>query len=514
MPQMRILLTNIVLSQRTGTEVVVEQLMDGLRRDGHIVAAYAPTLGPLAAALRERGHLVVSKISELPWRPSVIHGQHNVSTMTALAAFPEVPAIYYCHDASAPFDAPPIHPALSHYLAVDSLCRSRIVSAGVAADCVSLLLNAVDELRYDKTSTLHIWPQRALALTKHDTHLPAVCAACQRAGLSLDELGPAGGRVTGALESELPSYDIVFATARMALEAAFSGCAVVVCDGRGFAGMLTTRNLRDWRGANFGRQILSRPCTEELLWVSISSYDSIDAAAVSAEIRKSATLSAQIESLTKIYARATARSVIDPDRAAMAIASFFEDHAPTLSLDRQWQGLVKDVAGRGLDVVAPLAATFRDDILDAIKPPSLRAGSVRGGRFLSPSRFRTQLARKAGDALTAVFADTTEVVVFGPYIQLFPNWYDAEFDVEWTDCNPGPDGQIYFDVTATPPGRPFAVLSRLAFQPPGQTGAGGFIVRFEHSDPMAALEFRVGVQAFQRGELRFRGVTIRKVDLA
>ena len=46
------------------------------------------------------------------------------------------------------------------------------------------------------------------------------------------------------LEAVLPRYDIVFATARMALEAAVVGCAVVVVDGRGFAGMLRSENLQ------------------------------------------------------------------------------------------------------------------------------------------------------------------------------------------------------------------------------------------------------------------------------
>ena len=35
---------------------------------------------------------------------------------------------------------------------------------------------------------------------------------------------------------------------RMALEAAAMGCAVIVCDDRGFAGMLSSRNLFQFPG--------------------------------------------------------------------------------------------------------------------------------------------------------------------------------------------------------------------------------------------------------------------------
>ena len=47
-----VLITNIALCYRTGTEVVVEQLADGLRRRGHRPILFASLLGPLAEAMR------------------------------------------------------------------------------------------------------------------------------------------------------------------------------------------------------------------------------------------------------------------------------------------------------------------------------------------------------------------------------------------------------------------------------------------------------------------------------
>jgi hypothetical protein len=49
-----VLITNIALYQQSGTEVVVEQLADGLRRRGHRPIVFAPMLGPLAEEMRAR----------------------------------------------------------------------------------------------------------------------------------------------------------------------------------------------------------------------------------------------------------------------------------------------------------------------------------------------------------------------------------------------------------------------------------------------------------------------------
>src|SRR4051794_31662301 len=92
--ELTILITNIALFTRSGTEVVVEQLSDGLRRRGHRPVVFAPLLGPLAAKMRARGHVVIDKPIGLPTRPDVIHGHHTGPVMAALAANPRVPALF------------------------------------------------------------------------------------------------------------------------------------------------------------------------------------------------------------------------------------------------------------------------------------------------------------------------------------------------------------------------------------------------------------------------------------
>src|ERR1700683_5176400 len=94
---MRILITNLFVANRSGTETVVELLADGLRRHGHAPMVLAPTLGPQADGMRARGHVVVDRVAALPARPELIHAQHTPVALSALAAFPEVPVVFSCH---------------------------------------------------------------------------------------------------------------------------------------------------------------------------------------------------------------------------------------------------------------------------------------------------------------------------------------------------------------------------------------------------------------------------------
>ena len=61
----------------------------------------------------------------------------------------------------------------------------------------------------------------------NDGYARAIAAACHAAGITLDVVGGAAGRVSDAPEHLLPAYDIVFAKGRTALEALAVGCATV-----------------------------------------------------------------------------------------------------------------------------------------------------------------------------------------------------------------------------------------------------------------------------------------------
>jgi glycosyltransferase involved in cell wall biosynthesis len=333
------------VSQNSGSESVVELLADGLRSAGHQTMLLAPTIGDMAERMRRRGHHVVGRIAEIVERPDVIHAQHLTPCLTALARFPDVPAVFSCHSAFYEIETPMPHPQIRHWIAVDEACKAKCLSRGVPADRLSLIYNAVDLERFKQRPSLPSRPARGLLLTKNFEHQQAVREACVKSAIQLDELGPATGRVSNQLEKDLLEYDIVFATARMAIEAAAVGCSVVVCDARGFAGLLDTGNMEAWRRMNLGVGLLTKPTTVENLIKAISKFDADDAAAVSAYFRRVAGDAYFIEEHLRIYDHAMqTNTATTPDERSLATACWIEEIGVSHS-SRKWFHIAKELYG-------------------------------------------------------------------------------------------------------------------------------------------------------------------------
>lgn len=331
MAALRVLLTNISVSGRSGTETVTRDIALGLLRRGHRPLVYAQQVGPLAAQLRAASIPVVDRIAAIAERPDVIHGQHNGPLAAAVAQFPDVPAIFVCHDFTAWHDAPPHFPSILRYVAVDDTVADRLrVESGIAPELVAIHRNAVDLERFcAPQSELPAAPARALAFVKHTAHLEHVRAACAARGLALDVAGTAAGVRVDAPEDVLPKYDLVFTSALSALEAMASGCAVIVCDARGLAGFVTPAAYERWRPLNFGLRTLTRRVTAEALAGEIDRYDAGEARAVTAIARRDADFAALLDQYVALYEACIAQGV-EPDRAAhdRALALHVETWAP------------------------------------------------------------------------------------------------------------------------------------------------------------------------------------------
>ena len=342
-----ILLTNIMLTRRTGTEVVTDQLADGLRRRGHDVMVFTPQAGPLAMQMRARGHVVVTDPAALPRRPDIIHAHHTGPAMAALAAHPGVPAVFVSHDATAPFDAAPPHPAIRRIFAVDERCRARLVADGVPAEAIGLLPNAVDLSRIPpRAAPLPARPARAVVLAKQGAHLPAIREACAAAGLAIEEYGRGPGRMTDVPEALFAAADLVFATARAALEAAAAGAGVIVCDARGCAGFLTRARAEAWLPWNLGAGILAHPAAPGPIAAAIAEWSAEEAASASAIIRGERDLEALLDRIEAIHGEVLgAGEVVDPAQAAAAVGAFIAGWVPNFDLQAPWRRLAVAAGG-------------------------------------------------------------------------------------------------------------------------------------------------------------------------
>ncbi len=299
---LNVLITNLQLSGRNGTEIVTRDLALGLRRLGHRPIILTQADGPIATELRERSIPVATDIGQIGAPVDVIHAHHTHMAAIAIARFPGAPCVFLAHDFLAWSDAPPMLPSVRRYLAVDETVADRLTfEHGLAKDAVRVHLNAVDLDRFQAGPALPAKPQRALAFAKNDRHMRAIREACAIRDIELDFVGQAVGRLIAAPELWLPRYDLVFASALTALEAMACGRAVVVCDGRGLAGFVSPERFAHWRSCNFGLRTLAPEVSTSGVLREIDAYDAGSAAEVGRRVRQEAGLDSSLAALLDLY---------------------------------------------------------------------------------------------------------------------------------------------------------------------------------------------------------------------
>jgi len=305
MSGLRILITNTTLATRTGTETYVRDLALGLLRRGHAPIIYSPEPGEIARELRKATVPVVEDLRSLTVAPDCIHGNQAAELMTALLHFPGVPAVSFCHSWVGWANVPPRFPRILRYVAVDYTCRDRLtLENGIEDDRVQVLLNAVDLEMFKPRAPLPAVPRRALIFSNtanNSTHLLAVRAACERAGILLDVVGAEANNSTSQPELLLGQYDLVFAKARCALESMAVGAAVILCDMFGSGPLVTSDEFERLRRVNFGMRSLDRPIDPEILGREIARYDPTDAAEVSSLVRSTCGLNSLVDEIVELY---------------------------------------------------------------------------------------------------------------------------------------------------------------------------------------------------------------------
>jgi hypothetical protein len=306
----RILITNNGLALRAGTELFVRDLALGLRSRGHRVAIYSKLLGEVADELCRHGIETTASLEALSFTPEIIHGQHHMETMTALARLPHTPAIYYCHGWIPWEEQAPSHPRILAYAAVDEPTRRAVARrVGLARAAVRLLPGAVDLARFTPRGALPAAPRRALLLCNRVTrgaHLPPIREACTRKGIRIDARGLALGRPTRRPERLLGRYDLVFAKGRAAIEAAACGSSVILCGEFGLGPLVTTANMRQLQALEGDWAALCQPLDPDRIALEIERYDPRDAAEVSRWVRSAADLELTISALEGLYVGAVA----------------------------------------------------------------------------------------------------------------------------------------------------------------------------------------------------------------
>lgn len=312
MTPLRVLITNNTLAGRAGSELYVRDLALALLARGHRPVALSMHPGAVAAELRAATVPAIDHPRRLGEPPDIIHAHHHLDTAIALCAFPDAPAVYVCHGWAPWEEAPPRLARIRRYLAVDEVCRERLVAEhGFAPAEVEVLPNFVDLARFTPRPPLPAAPRRALLFAnsaRGDGYAAAVAAACGQCEVELDVCGAGVGRPVEAPEAILGRYDVVFAKARAALEAMAVGCAVILCDESGAGPLVTADRFDELRPLNFGVRTLRHAHAAEYLAGQLRHYDAADAAAVCARVRAVAGMDAAIDRLVALYAEVVAEA--------------------------------------------------------------------------------------------------------------------------------------------------------------------------------------------------------------
>ncbi len=355
---MRILLTNNTLAGRAGSELYIRDLAVELMRRGHSPVAYSMTLGAVAEELRAATIPVIDSLGTMGEAPDIIHGQHHYEALTAMLWFPQTPAIYYCHGWLPWQEATLRFPRILHYVAVDELCRERlIVEGGIAPEQIDVIYNFFDPGLFPPRSPLPQVPRRSLAFGNEfaeNNDLPMLREACQAAGIELDAIGTGSERSVCRTGNLLANYDIVFAKGRSAIEAMAVGAAVILSTPGRLGPLVTRRNFASLRRFNFGVRTLSSPMRMDLLQAELSGYDAEDGDALSRIVRELCPLSPAVDRLVSIYERviATARTspLLPSYEADRAISQYLTHCAPRYKTGAQtaWQLEERDLRIEGM----------------------------------------------------------------------------------------------------------------------------------------------------------------------
>jgi hypothetical protein len=307
------------------------------------VAVFCPRFGDLADILFPAGVWIKPRLAEIPWIPDIIHGQHHLQAMAAIACFPKVPAVYHCHGYFPWVEQVPVHPRIRAYV---MMCQwmVRLIEPkfGIPRDRVVVVRNSVNTNRFSRVRTPPGRPRRAVLFS--NAGLPAnelakLESGCRKEGLSLDKIGMVYGTQQPRPEIFLPDYDLVFAVGRSALEALACGCAVIPVIPGQAGHLITMENFEDWAHSNFSPRYYASAAQIDAQWLSgeLRAYAPEIAAQVTAKVRGEHALSDAVDQLEKIYRGAIDDFDKDPGPDVAEFAPYLE--RMSLEVDSMWREL-------------------------------------------------------------------------------------------------------------------------------------------------------------------------------
>lgn len=303
---MNILITNFFINSPSGTESYVYELALELHNRGHHVEIFTLSMGDLARSLIENGIHVCTDLKKIKKKPDCIHAHHNIITLKVTHFFKKTPIVYFIHDRTHFLDYPFRHTNILQYVAVDYNCKERYLENGFKDDDIEIIYNWANLSRFRQRTAISAVPRKALAFSNYMSQtniFPFIKEACLSQGIEIDLIGSDNGNATTAPENILGQYDIIFGKAKAAIEAMATGAAVIVCDYRGLAEIVTPENMQHYRKYNFGMKLMTNKIQTDLIIREIRKYNAENILKVTNFIRKEADFQSTVTQLENTYIR-------------------------------------------------------------------------------------------------------------------------------------------------------------------------------------------------------------------
>lgn len=336
---MKVLITNTRLDRRGGSEVIVHNLARHLQERGHTVMAYTGHPNEVRRLLDLDSVPVVNNIRNLNFTPDIIHGQHHLDTMSAVAALPESPALFHSHGGVWK-DVLPFHPRIYKYIAISRFMAERHqIESNLSPSQIEILLNGIDVSNFQTVRELPSHPKKALLYNRifHPEHAltQTIRNACARHNIELDIIGLAAGNKIDHPEEVLPTYDVVFASGLSAMDAIACGCAVISLGRTSCGNLVTPVNFDHYREANFLTPANASPATTERVSAEIDRFSPTASQAVTRRLRQEADFNLVADRLIKIYESIIAQhETTHPDfqKESIAFSSYLRTITPLIKV--------------------------------------------------------------------------------------------------------------------------------------------------------------------------------------
>lgn len=336
---MKVLITNSSLNSWGGSQVFSRDLAVSLQSKGHEVVAFSSLAAETEPVLDAKSIRSVTDLKRTGFVPDVIHAQSHMDAMTAISAFPNVPAVNHIHGAVWK-EGPVMHPRIDRHFTITDTLKERLMIEWLIPEArIHTLLNGVDTERFSCVREPPDELRRALIYTRYHSREnvtgKAVVDACKRMGIAVDFVGMGVRRLIKNPEKILPDYDVVFACGISAMDALACGCATVILGQNSCGPLLVSGNYERMRKANFNIPMNSGTATSAYVERELRRYDPAMSRRLTRRFRGDANISDLVDKIVEHYGDVVSshdEGEVDGQAENQAYSAYFQRIAPVVRM--------------------------------------------------------------------------------------------------------------------------------------------------------------------------------------